>query len=53
MIEELLDRMPDISLAGPPKLFASNFIRGIERMPVQFTPGRRRSPSTTPRAVVP
>jgi cytochrome P450 len=42
MLEEVLARMPDISLAGPPKLLASNHLRGIERMPVRFTPGRRR-----------
>jgi cholest-4-en-3-one 26-monooxygenase len=42
MLEEVLDRMPDISLAGQPELTASNFMRGIERMPVRFAPGPRK-----------
>lgn len=44
MLDEVLARMPDISLAGQPELLASNFHRGIEHLPVQFTPGSRRGP---------
>jgi cytochrome P450 family 142 subfamily A polypeptide 1 len=42
MFEELLRRLPDLELAGdgPLPLRPSNFIVGIERMPVVFTPGR-------------
>jgi len=40
MFEELLRRLPDISLASstPPPFRASNFISGPETMPVRFTP---------------
>jgi cytochrome P450 family 142 subfamily A polypeptide 1 len=40
MFEELIRRMPDIELAtdGPLPQRASNFITGIEAMPVRFTP---------------
>jgi len=40
MFEELLARLPDIGLDGPaePRLRPSNFIVGIEHMPVVFTP---------------
>ena len=38
--EELLKRLPDLELAGdePLPLRASNFIVGIEKMPVRFAP---------------
>ena len=38
MFEELLERLPDIELAGPVERLRSNFINGIKHMPVQFTP---------------
>jgi len=41
MFEELLRRMPDVRLAGPVERLRSNFIHGIKRMPVEFTPSRR------------
>ena len=40
MFEELLRRLPDIELAGPVERLRSNFIHGIKRMPVRFTPAR-------------
>ena len=40
MFEELLTRLPDIELAGPVRRLRSNFINGIKRMPVRFTPER-------------
>jgi cholest-4-en-3-one 26-monooxygenase len=40
MFEELLRRLPDIHLAGQPERLRSNFIHGIKRMPVRFTPQR-------------
>ena len=44
MFEQLLTRLPDLALAepGPFPHRASNFISGIERMPVTFTPSARR-----------
>jgi cholest-4-en-3-one 26-monooxygenase len=42
MFEELLQRLPDIELAGPVERLRSSFINGIKRMPVCFTPERRR-----------
>jgi len=41
LFSEVLDRMPDIRLAGPPERLRSNFIGGIKHMPVTFTPGAR------------
>jgi cholest-4-en-3-one 26-monooxygenase len=38
MFEELLDRIPDIDLAGDVQRLRSNFINGIKHMPVKFTP---------------
>jgi cytochrome P450 len=38
MFEELLQRLPDIRVSGEPEYLQSNFIHGIKRMPVQFTP---------------
>ncbi len=38
MFEELLRRLPDITVASPPERLRSNFINGIKRMPVRFTP---------------
>jgi cholest-4-en-3-one 26-monooxygenase len=38
MFEEVLDRLPDIQLAGEPQRLRSNFINGIKHMPVTFTP---------------
>jgi cytochrome P450 len=40
MFEELLRRLPDIRPAGPVERLRSNFINGIKRMPVRFTPAR-------------
>jgi cytochrome P450 family 142 subfamily A polypeptide 1 len=38
MFEELLRRLPDMQIDGPLPLRPSNFIVGIEQMPVVFTP---------------
>jgi cytochrome P450 len=38
MFEELLRRLPDIRVSAEPDYLQSNFIHGIKRMPVQFTP---------------
>lgn len=41
MFEELLRRLPDMELSGDTPLRPSNFIVGIENMPVTFTPTTR------------
>ena len=38
MFEEVLDRLPDIELAGDVQRLRSNFINGIKHMPVRFSP---------------
>jgi cholest-4-en-3-one 26-monooxygenase len=38
IFEELLRRFPDMELAGPVARLRSNFLNGIKRMPVKFTP---------------
>lgn len=40
MFEELLRRLPDMEIAGTAQLdiTSSNFVRGLRRMPVEFTP---------------
>jgi cytochrome P450 len=40
MFEELLRRIPDLEPAGEVQRLRSNFIGGIKRMPVRFTPAR-------------
>ncbi len=43
MFAELMRRLPDIELAGPVERLRSNFINGIKRMPVRFTPEQVRA----------
>ncbi|TMK55500.1 MAG: cytochrome P450 [Actinobacteria bacterium] len=38
IFDELLHRLPDIEVSGEPDYLFSNFIHGIKRMPVSFTP---------------
>jgi cholest-4-en-3-one 26-monooxygenase len=38
MFEEILNRLPDMELAGPASRMRSNFINGIKHLPVKFTP---------------
>jgi cytochrome P450 len=38
MFEELLRRVPDLEVSGEPDYLQSNFIHGIKRMPVSFSP---------------
>jgi cholest-4-en-3-one 26-monooxygenase len=42
MIEQVMRRMPDLELAGPPERLRSNFVAGIKHMPVRFTPSVER-----------
>lgn len=54
MFERLFERLPDIALASPGPLShrASNFISGLESMPVTFTPAPARpaAPLAAPRS---
>ncbi|MGZ4729192.1 MAG: cytochrome P450 [Acidimicrobiales bacterium] len=43
MIREVVERMPDLELAGDVRRLRSDFINGIKSMPVRFTPTPRRS----------
>ncbi|MQA24377.1 MAG: cytochrome P450 [Micromonosporaceae bacterium] len=43
MFTEVLTRMPDLEVTGDVEHMRSNFISGIKRMPVRFTPGPRLS----------
>ncbi|MFM7069411.1 MAG: cytochrome P450 [Actinomycetes bacterium] len=42
IFEEIFERMPDMQLAGNADMLRSNFIGGIKRMPVTFTPSTRK-----------
>jgi cholest-4-en-3-one 26-monooxygenase len=46
LFEALLDRMPDIALAGEARRLRSNFINGIKEMRVRFTPHERAADVT-------
>ena len=41
---EILERIPDMKLAGEPQMLRSNFISGVKHMPVTFSPGPRKNP---------
>jgi len=40
-MRQLVDRLPDMQLAGPPNRLHSDFVNGIKTMPVKFTPAPR------------
>ncbi len=40
MMRQLVERLPDIQLAGPVERLHSDFVHGIKKMPVTFTPRR-------------
>lgn len=40
MFKELLRRLPDIHATAEPQRLANNFVNGIKRMPVAFSPAR-------------
>jgi cholest-4-en-3-one 26-monooxygenase len=37
-MRQLVERLPDIEFAGPVDRLHSDFVNGIKRMPVRFTP---------------
>ena len=40
-MRQIVERLPDIELAGPPNRLHSDFVNGIKTMPVRFTPAPR------------
>jgi len=48
MLEELLDRLPDIEQAGEVRKLRSHFVAGIKHMPVRFTPAPPTSDTIRP-----
>jgi len=40
-MRQIVNRIPDIELAGEPERLKSDFVNGIKRMPVRFTPTAR------------
>jgi cholest-4-en-3-one 26-monooxygenase len=43
-MRQVVERLPDLALAGEPARLRSDFINGIKTMPVKFTPSARLSP---------
>jgi cytochrome P450 len=39
IFRQIMKRLPDLEITGPPERLASNFVHGIKRMPCRFTPG--------------
>ncbi|MEO7574030.1 MAG: hypothetical protein ABIX10_16510 [Acidimicrobiales bacterium] len=37
-MRQIVERMPDIELAGPVHRLHSDFVNGVKTMPVRFTP---------------
>jgi cholest-4-en-3-one 26-monooxygenase len=40
-MRQLVDRLPDLELAGEPARLHSDFVNGIKTMPVRFTPQKK------------
>ena len=40
-MRQLVDRLPDLELAGPVARLHSDFVNGVKRMPVRYTPSAR------------
>jgi cholest-4-en-3-one 26-monooxygenase len=38
IMQQLVERLPDIELAGPVRRLRSDFVNGIKEMPIRFTP---------------
>jgi cholest-4-en-3-one 26-monooxygenase len=44
IFREILERMPDMAMAGDPQILRSNFIGGIKHLPIKYSPGARVDP---------
>lgn len=42
-MRQLVERLPDLELAGPVARLHSDFVNGVKRMPVRYTPSARPS----------
>jgi cholest-4-en-3-one 26-monooxygenase len=47
-MRQLVERLPDLELAGPPNRLHSDFVNGIKTMPVRFTPAPRSDARRVP-----
>ena len=45
-MRQIVERLPDIELAGPVNRLHSDFVNGIKTMPVRFTPTPRTDATT-------
>jgi cholest-4-en-3-one 26-monooxygenase len=45
IFREILERIPDMRLAGDVQMLRSNFIGGVKHMPVTYTAGTRKNPA--------
>ena len=45
LTRQVVERMPDLELAGPVRRLRSDFVNGIKEMPVRFTPTTRLLPT--------
>src|SRR5690606_16847258 len=45
IFREILERIPDMKVAGDVEILRSNFIGGVKHLPVTFTPGPRKDPA--------
>ena len=45
IFQEILERIPDMKLAGEVEILRSNFIGGLKHMPVTYTPAERKDPA--------
>jgi cholest-4-en-3-one 26-monooxygenase len=43
LLHEIVTRMPELALAGPPARLRSNFINGLKHLPVTFEPSAARA----------
>jgi cholest-4-en-3-one 26-monooxygenase len=41
-MRQIVERLPDLELAGPPNYLHSDFVSGVKTMPVRFTPTARQ-----------
>jgi cholest-4-en-3-one 26-monooxygenase len=42
-MRQIVERLPDLELAGPPNRLHSDFVNGVKTMPVRFTPSPRKA----------
>ena len=45
IFQEILERIPDMRVAGDVEILRSNFIGGVKHLPVAYAPGLKRNPA--------